>query len=79
MRPHDRPVRGVIFDLDGTLLDHSMIAYGSGIHDGNSHNHEDLPILLAGVLVDATRGLEATSDGDLVAHAARTRPRALAR
>ncbi|MCE9534778.1 MAG: DUF1552 domain-containing protein [Planctomycetes bacterium] len=33
---------------DGTLLDHSMIAYGSGIQDGNAHNHEDLPILLAG-------------------------------
>ena len=33
---------------DGTLLDHSMIAYGSGIHDGNAHNHEDLPLLLAG-------------------------------
>lgn len=27
------------------------------------------PILLAGVLCDTTRGLEATSDGDLVAHA----------
>ena len=33
---------------DGMLLDHSMIVYGSGIHDGNAHNHEDLPILLAG-------------------------------
>jgi hypothetical protein len=33
---------------DGTLLDHCMIAYGSGIHDGNAHNHEDLPVLLAG-------------------------------
>ena len=33
---------------DGTLIDHSMIAYGSGIHDGNAHNHEDLPIILAG-------------------------------
>ena len=33
---------------DGTLLDHAMIAYGSGIHDGNAHNHADLPILLAG-------------------------------
>jgi hypothetical protein len=33
---------------DGTLLDHAMIAYGCGIHDGNAHNHEDLPILLAG-------------------------------
>jgi hypothetical protein len=33
---------------DGSLLDHSMILYGSGISDGNSHRHDDLPILLAG-------------------------------
>lgn len=33
---------------DGTLLDHSMIAYGSGNSDGNAHNHDDLPILVAG-------------------------------
>ncbi|MBL8799453.1 MAG: DUF1552 domain-containing protein, partial [Planctomycetia bacterium] len=33
---------------DGTLLDHSMIVYGSGNSDGNRHNHDDLPILLAG-------------------------------
>ena len=33
---------------DGTLLDNCMIAYGSGISDGNRHNHDDLPILLAG-------------------------------
>ena len=33
---------------DGTLLDNSMIVYGSGISDGNRHNHDDLPILLAG-------------------------------
>jgi hypothetical protein len=33
---------------DGTLLDHTMIAYGSGNSDGNAHNHDDLPILLAG-------------------------------
>ena len=25
-----------------------MIVYGSGISDGNRHNHDDLPILLAG-------------------------------
>lgn len=31
-----------------TLLDNSMIVYGSGIGDGNRHNHDDLPILLAG-------------------------------
>jgi hypothetical protein len=33
---------------DGTLLDNSMIVYGSGIGDGNRHNHDDLPVLLAG-------------------------------
>ena len=25
-----------------------MIVYGSGISDGDRHNHDDLPILLAG-------------------------------
>src|SRR5262249_31893335 len=33
---------------DGTLLDHSMIIYGSGLSDGNRHQHNDLPCLLAG-------------------------------
>ncbi len=33
---------------DGTLLDNCMIVYGSGLSDGNRHNNEDLPILLAG-------------------------------
>jgi hypothetical protein len=32
----------------GTLLDNCMIVYGSGIGDGNRHNHNDLPVLLAG-------------------------------
>ncbi len=31
-----------------TLLDNSMICYGSGISDGNRHNNENLPIILAG-------------------------------
>ncbi len=35
-------------DGTGSLLDHSMILYGSGISDGNVHNHDNLPILLAG-------------------------------
>jgi Protein of unknown function (DUF1552) len=35
-------------DGDGTLLDHTMIVYGSGISDGNKHNHDDLPVLMAG-------------------------------
>lgn len=33
---------------DGTLLDHCMLVYGSGNSDGNRHNHDDLPILVAG-------------------------------
>jgi len=33
---------------DGTLLDHSMIVYGGAIGDGNRHNHDELPLLLAG-------------------------------
>jgi hypothetical protein len=32
----------------GTLLDNSMIVYGGALSDGNRHNHDDLPILLAG-------------------------------
>jgi hypothetical protein len=35
-------------DGDGTLLDHSMIVYGSGLADGDRHTHEDLPVLLVG-------------------------------
>lgn len=31
-----------------TLLENSMIVYGAGICDGDRHNHDDLPILLAG-------------------------------
>jgi hypothetical protein len=37
-----------IQEAGGTLLDHAMIVYGSGISDGDRHNHNDLPILLAG-------------------------------
>lgn len=35
-------------DGEGTLLDHCAIVYGSGISDGDRHNHDDLPIILAG-------------------------------
>lgn len=35
-------------DGDGTLLDNSMIVYGAGMADSNSHGSEDLPILLTG-------------------------------
>ncbi|MFM8357335.1 MAG: DUF1552 domain-containing protein [Verrucomicrobiota bacterium] len=33
---------------EGTLLDNCLIVYGSGIEDGNSHAHHNLPVLLAG-------------------------------
>lgn len=33
---------------DSTLLDRSMIVYGSGIGDGDAHNHDNLPVLFAG-------------------------------
>ena len=35
-------------DGDGSLLDHSILVYGSGISDGNIHFHLDLPMLLVG-------------------------------
>jgi hypothetical protein len=35
-------------DGEGSLLDHSLVLYGSGMSDGNSHNHDPLPIVLAG-------------------------------
>ena len=33
---------------EGSLLDNCMIVYGSGLSDGNRHNNENLPVLLAG-------------------------------
>jgi len=33
---------------DSNLLDQSMIVYGSGISDGNTHTHDQLPAILAG-------------------------------
>ncbi len=33
---------------DSNLLDNSLIVFGAGISDGDRHNHDDLPILLAG-------------------------------
>lgn len=35
-------------EYGGTLLDHSMILCGSGLSDGNQHEHDDLPLILAG-------------------------------
>ncbi len=35
-------------DGSGSLLDHCLVVYGSGISDGDRHNHDDLPVLVAG-------------------------------
>ena len=33
---------------NGTLLDNTLVVYGGGISDGDRHNHNNLPILVAG-------------------------------
>jgi hypothetical protein len=43
-------------DGDGSLLDHSMIVYGSGMANPNQHDHNPLPILLAGGGAGRLRG-----------------------
>ena len=43
-------------DGDGTLLDTSLLLYGTGISDSNTHFHDDLPILLAGGRSAGVRG-----------------------
>src|SRR6185436_15800265 len=43
-------------DGDGSLLDHSMILYGSPMGDGNVHNHKRLPLFLAGHANGALKG-----------------------
>jgi len=43
-------------DGDGNLLDHSLVLYGSGMSDGNQHNHTPLPMLLAGGASGAVKG-----------------------
>jgi hypothetical protein len=35
-------------DGDGSLLDHSLVLYGSGMSNSNQHDHDPLPLLLAG-------------------------------
>lgn len=36
-------------DVDGrSILDNSMIVYAGGLSDGNSHRHNNLPVILAG-------------------------------
>ncbi|MCO8122100.1 DUF1552 domain-containing protein [Stieleria sp. TO1_6] len=50
---------------DGNLLDNSMICYGSAISDGDRHNNENLPVVLAGHaggMIDAGRHVRVKSE-----------------
>jgi hypothetical protein len=43
-------------DGDGSLLDHSLILYGSGIGNPNVHDHTNLPVLVAGGAAGGMKG-----------------------
>ena len=43
-------------DGDGTLLDHSLILYGSGMSNSNVHNHAPLPVFVAGGAAGRLKG-----------------------
>ena len=43
-------------DGDGTLLDHSLILYGSSMSNGNQHDHDPLPVVVAGGASGKLRG-----------------------
>lgn len=43
-------------DGDGSLLDHSLILYGSSMSNGNQHDHDPLPVLLAGGAAGKLKG-----------------------
>ncbi|MBV8843427.1 MAG: DUF1552 domain-containing protein [Bryobacterales bacterium] len=43
-------------DGDGSLLDHSMVLYGSSMSNGNQHDHDPLPIILAGGAAGQLKG-----------------------
>jgi len=43
-------------DGDGTLLDHSLLLYGSGMGNPDVHDHVNLPILVAGGAAGRVKG-----------------------
>ena len=43
-------------DGDGNLLDHSLVLFGSGMSNSNEHNHNPLPMILAGGASGAVKG-----------------------
>jgi hypothetical protein len=59
---HSEQVRGFIEKLretpdgDGSLLDHVLVMYGSGMSNGNQHDRLDLPIVLLGGAAGRMKG-----------------------
>ncbi|MGI9240618.1 MAG: DUF1552 domain-containing protein, partial [Verrucomicrobiales bacterium] len=43
-------------DGDGTLLDHSLFLYGSGMGNPNVHDHQNLPVIVAGGAAGGVKG-----------------------
>jgi uncharacterized protein DUF1552 len=43
-------------DGDGSLLDHSVVLYGSSMSNGNQHDHDPLPVLVAGGAAGRLKG-----------------------
>jgi hypothetical protein len=43
-------------DGDGTLLDHTLLLYGSGMSNSNIHNHSPLPVFVAGGAAGQLKG-----------------------
>ena len=43
-------------DGDGTLLDHSLFLYGSGMGNPNLHDHQNLPVIVAGGAAGGVKG-----------------------
>lgn len=43
-------------DGDGNLLDHATVLYGSSMSNGNQHDHDPLPILVAGGAAGQLKG-----------------------
>jgi hypothetical protein len=47
---------GSVPDGNGNLLDNMILLYGSALSDGNSHLHENLPVLLVGGAAGGIKG-----------------------
>jgi hypothetical protein len=58
-------------DGDGSVLDHSVILYGSGMSESNSHSPHNVPLIVAGGgagLIRGNRHIKAPSDDAQVAN-----------